>query len=118
MLFNGRVGGHLVQGHVDGTGKVTAIEKQGDARVVRFQAPPSIMKYIVEKGFIAVNGASLTVTEAAQDFFSVSLVRFTYDNTDLGVLKIGDEVNLEVDILAKYTERLTQRETIEEFALS
>ena len=118
MLFNGRVGGHLVQGHVDGTGKVTAIEKQGDARVVRFHAPPSIMKYIVEKGFIAVNGASLTVTEAAQDFFSVSLVRFTYENTDLGVLKIGDEVNLEVDILAKYTERLTQRENIEEFALS
>tara|TARA_B100001146_G_C16018730_1_gene364133 strand:- start:161 stop:763 length:603 start_codon:yes stop_codon:yes gene_type:complete len=118
MLFNGRVGGHLVQGHVDGTGKVTSTKKQGDAIVVRFQAPRNIMKYIVEKGFIAVNGASLTITEAVEDFFSVSLVRFTYENTDLGVLKIGDEVNLEVDILAKYTERLNQRETIEEFAVN
>ena len=118
MLFNGRVGGHLVQGHVDGTGKVTSTKKQGDAIVVRFQAPRNIMKYIVEKGFIAVNGASLTITEAVEDFFSVSLVRFTYENTDLGVLKIGDEVKLEVDILAKYTERLNQRETIEEFAVN
>ena len=107
-----------MQGHVDGTGKVTSTKKQGDAIVVRFQAPRNIMKYIVEKGFIAVNGASLTITEAVEDFFSVSLVRFTYENTDLGVLKIGDEVNLEVDILAKYTERLNQRETIEEFAVN
>ena len=118
MLFNGRVGGHLVQGHVDGTGTVTSIQKQGDARVVTFQVPQNIMKYIVEKGFIAVNGASLTVTKNKENFFSVSLVRFTYENTDLGLLKIGEEVNLEVDILAKYTERLNQKETVEEFALS
>ena len=118
MLFNGRVGGHLVQGHVDGTGTVTSIQKQGDAQVVTFEAPQNIMKYIVEKGFIAVNGASLTVTENSETAFSVSLVRFTYENTDLGLLKIGEEVNLEVDILAKYTERLNQKETVEEFALS
>ena len=118
MLFNGRVGGHLVQGHVDGTGTVTTIQKQGDAQVVTFEAPQNIMKYIVEKGFIAVNGASLTVTENSETAFSVSLVRFTYENTDLGLLKIGEEVNLEVDILAKYTERLNQKETVEEFALS
>ncbi len=107
-----------MQGHVDGTGTVASIEKQGDAKVVRFRAPRNIMRYIVEKGFIAINGASLTITEAVEDFFSVSLVRFTYENTDLGVLKIGDEVNLEVDILAKYIERLNQRETIEEFAIN
>ena len=118
MLFNGRVGGHLVQGHVDGTGTVTSIQKQGDAQVVTFEAPQNIMKYIVEKGFIAVNGASLTVTENSETAFSVSLVRFTYENTDLGLLKIGEEVNLEVDILAKYTERLNQKETVEEFAVS
>ena len=94
------------------------IQKQGDAQVVTFEAPQNIMKYIVEKGFIAVNGASLTVTENSETAFSVSLVRFTYENTDLGLLKIGEEVNLEVDILAKYTERLNQKETVEEFAVS
>ena len=110
MAFNGRVGGHLVQGHVDATGQVVSVTAEGDARIVRISAPPSVMRYVVEKGFIAVNGVSLTVVEAAEDSFTVSLVRFTYENTDLGEIRPGDPLNLEIDILAKYTERLLQGE--------
>ena len=108
MLFNGRVGGHLVQGHVDGEGKILSITPEGEAKIVVITAQPNVMKYIVEKGFIAINGTSLTVMEAKDEMFSVSLVKFTYENTDFGVASVGNSVNIEVDILAKYTERLTQ----------
>ena len=110
LLFNGRVGGHLVQGHVDGTGRIVSITAEGDARVVRISAPANVMKYLVEKGFIAVDGVSLTVVEVFDDGFSVSLVRFTLDHTDLGAMTVGGQVNLEVDILAKYAERLLRGE--------
>jgi riboflavin synthase len=108
MLFNGRVGGHLVQGHVDGEGKILSITPEGEAKIVVITAQPNVMKYIVEKGFVAINGTSLTVVEAKDEMFSVSLVKFTYENTDFGVASVGNSVNIEVDILAKYTERLTQ----------
>ena len=110
LNFNGRIGGHLVQGHVDGTGRVLWVTPEGDARLVRFSAPPEVLRYIVEKGFIAVNGTSLTVVNVDDRSFTVSLVQYTLEHTDLGEAKPGDIVNLEVDILAKYAERLLKGE--------
>jgi riboflavin synthase len=110
LVFNGRVGGHLVQGHVDGTGNVLSLEAEGDALVVRFLAPQTVLRYVVEKGFIAVNGVSLTVVAVDDESFSVSLVRYTMDNTVFGGIASGDHVNLEIDILVKYTERLLRGE--------
>ena len=103
---DGRFGGHFVQGHVDGTGKVSSVFPEGEALLVKIAAPPDIMRYMVEKGFIAVDGVSLTVTGCDAASFSVSLVAFTRQHTTLGHKKPGDVVNLEVDIIAKYVERL------------
>ena len=108
---DGRFGGHFVQGHVDGTGKVGAVKPEGNALIVRFDAPKEIMRYIVEKGFIAVDGVSLTVVECKPASFSVSLVGITQEATILGGRKAGDVVNLEVDILAKYVEKLGRGES-------
>lgn len=107
MTLGGELGGHLVQGHIDGTGKLTSIKLEGEARLVRFQASPEVMRYIVVKGFIAVDGASLTVVDRDDNSFSVSLVGFTLKNTTLGEKKTGDIVNLEADIIAKYVEQFT-----------
>jgi riboflavin synthase len=104
-----RLGGHVVQGHVDGTGTVDAVEPDGLARVVRVAAPPELLRYVVEKGSIAVDGVSLTVVEVDGEGFSVSLVRETLERTTLGALRPGRTVNLEVDVLAKYVEKLVQR---------
>lgn len=111
LAANGRMGGHFVQGHVDGTGRVSAIEPDGDAIMVRFQAPPELARYIVAKGFITVDGISLTVVESAIDAFSVTLIPYTREHTNFQTKGIGDAVNLEVDILAKYVERFLDRET-------
>ncbi|MYD35580.1 MAG: riboflavin synthase [Dehalococcoidia bacterium] len=108
VTFNSRLGGHLVQGHVDGTGTVAEITPEADARLVRIAAPPDVMKYVVEKAFIAVNGISLTVMGLDEESFTVSLVRHTYENTDLGEAYVGMPVNLETDIFAKYAEKLLQ----------
>ena len=106
MRADGRFGGHVVQGHVDSTGEVVSIEPDGDSRVFTFSAPPSVMRYVVEKGFIAVDGASLTVVSCDCRAFSVAIIPYTWDNTVLGSRKVGDAVNLEADIMAKYVERL------------
>jgi riboflavin synthase len=106
------LGGHVVQGHVDGVGCVRAVEREGDGRRVWIEAPPEILRYCVEKGSIAVDGVALTVTEVAGDAFSVALVPHTLSVTTLGALASGDPVNLEVDILAKYVERLLHADTI------
>ena len=103
------LGGHFVQGHVDATGKIKAIQKLDGATVIGISAPESIMPYIVEKGFIAVDGISLTVVEKGRDAFSVSIVGHSLDNTTLGRTVQGAVVNLEVDILAKYVESLVNR---------
>jgi riboflavin synthase len=100
------LGGHITQGHVDATGSLVSTDPEGDALMMRFEAPPQVMKYIVEKGFIAVDGASLTVVDCDESAFSVSIIPYTRENTILGSNKVGDLVNLEVDILAKYVERL------------
>ena len=103
------LGGHYVQGHVDGVGRVHAIEPEGDSRRVVIDAPPDVLRYCVEKGSITVDGVSLTITALTEDSFEVALVQHTLEATTLGSLKPGDSVNLEVDVLAKYVERLAAR---------
>lgn len=106
LLPTTRLGGHLVSGHVDGVGVI--IEKQGDARSWRFtlEAPTAIAKYIAEKGSICINGISLTVNEVKGTRFGVNIVPHTLKETTLGETAVGDRVNLEVDLLARYLERL------------
>ncbi len=106
LAVDGRFGGHVVQGHVDATGAIESVAQEGEALLVRFRAPPSIMRYVVEKGFIAVDGVSLTVVDCDDRSFSVTVIPFTRDNTILGSKAAGDAVNLEADIMAKYVERL------------
>ena len=101
-----RLGGHIVQGHVDGLGSVRAVRDDGFARVVTIAAPAELLRYVVEKGSIAVNGVSLTVVEVGGDAFSVSLIPETLERTTLGAAAPGAPVNLEVDVVAKYVERL------------
>jgi riboflavin synthase len=104
-----RLGGHVVQGHVDGVGTVRDVRDDGFARLVEIAAPPDLLRYVVEKGSIAVDGISLTVVEAGEDFLSVSLIPETLERTNLGAAAPGQPVNLEVDVLAKYVEKLMVR---------
>ncbi len=106
-----QIGGHLVQGHIDDTGRVTSVTWDGEAVLLRIQAPPQAMRYMVKKGFIAVDGVSLTVVDCDVDLFLVSIVGYTREHTTLGSKKVGDLVNLEVDIVAKYVERFSQAHT-------
>ena len=103
---NGRMGGHIVQGHVDGTASVTSIEPDGEAIIMHFSAHPDVMRYVVEKGFICVDGTSLTIVDCGDTSFSITLIPYTRENTIFGSRRPGDKVNIEVDILAKYVERL------------
>lgn len=98
--------GHIVQGHVDTVGKITAIEEDGNSRIFTFSIPRENSKYIVEKGSISVNGISLTVINVGDDYFTVGIIPHTWDKTMLNSAKVGDYVNIEVDILAKYLEKL------------
>ena len=104
---NGRLDGHIVQGHVDGTGTVKSAVTEGDELLVSIAAPPSIMRYVVEKGFIAVDGTSMTVVNWDDDAFVVTVIPYTRDHTVFASRSNGDLVNLEVDIVAKYVERLS-----------
>src|SRR3954454_12409079 len=104
-----RLGGHMVQGHVDGTGTVANTREEGFARLVTIEAGPEIMKYVVEKGSIAVDGVSLTVAAVDGSSFTVSLIPETLERTTLGQAAPGRVVNLEVDVLAKYVEKLVAR---------
>ena len=108
LTLDGQVGGHLVQGHVDATGRVASVAWNGEAMIIMFEAPPEVMRYIVEKGFIAVDGVSLTVATKDTSSFWVSVVDYTRTHTTLGDRQVGDLVNLEVDIMAKYVEQLNQ----------
>ena len=101
-----RLGGHVVQGHVDGLGEVVEQHDDGFARRIRIGAGPEVLRYVVEKGSIAVDGASLTVTEVDERSFTVSLIPETLERTNLGGADLGRRVNLEVDVLAKYVEKL------------
>lgn len=109
LRLDGLVGGHLVQGHVDITGKIRSIRAEGDARVYEFQLPMRYMRYVVEKGSIAIDGVSLTVVATTARGFSVSLLKYTLARTTLGAKRAGARVNIEVDLMAKYVERLVHR---------
>lgn len=106
--LGGELGGHLVQGHIDGTGRFVSSIPASGSNILRFSAPSEIMRYIVEKGFIAVDGMSLTVTSKTVSYFEVSVVDYTKAHTNLNLRRAGDQVNLEVDILAKYVEQFIQ----------
>lgn len=108
MAANGRFGGHIVSGHIDGQGVVKEIKKDDNAIWYYIQAPASIMRYIVEKGSIAIDGISLTVAKVTEDTFAVSIIPHTAAETTLSERKTGDKVNLENDIVGKYVEKLTQ----------
>jgi len=108
LALGGELGGHLVQGHVDATGRVASIAWDGETMLIRFEAPPEVMGYVVEKGFIAVDGISLTVVTKNASSFQVSVVDYTRRHTNLGSRKAGDLVNIEVDIMAKYVEQFSQ----------
>jgi len=103
------LGGHIVQGHVDGVGRVTHTEPDGFARRVRIEADPELLRYVVVKGSITVDGVSLTVAEIDDRSFTVSLIPETLERTNLGAAEAGTSVNLEVDVLAKYVEKLVRR---------
>jgi riboflavin synthase len=103
--LGGELGGHLVQGHVDGTGRIISLTPASGSTVFRFETPPEILRYIVEKGFIAVEGISLTVATRGISYFETSIIDYTKVHTNLDTHKIGNWVNLEVDIMAKYVEQ-------------
>lgn len=106
MPVNGRFDGHIVQGHIDGTGIVAAVDRDGDDVRLTVESPERIRAYVVEKGSIAIDGVSLTVAALTDSGFSVALIPHTLEITTLGLRNVGDVVNLEVDVLAKYVERL------------
>jgi riboflavin synthase len=108
LMTGSRVGGHFVQGHIDDVGHIMSIVPEAGAMVARISASYYIMKYIVKKGFVAVDGCSLTVVDYDDISFSVSLVAYTLKNTILGERKVGDKVNIEVDIMGKYVEKFNQ----------
>lgn len=106
MALGGRLGGHIVQGHVDGVGTVIERTPSEHWEIVKVSLPDGLARYVVEKGSITVDGVSLTVVDAGPDYFTVSLIPTTLAMTTLGVKQPGDPVNLEVDVIAKYVERL------------
>jgi riboflavin synthase len=106
---NDRLGGHIVQGHVDGMGTIVAVEADGFARLITIATAEELLRYVVEKGSIAVDGISLTVAGMDNSSFTVSLIPETLERTNLGAAQPGNRVNLEVDVLAKYVEKLVRR---------
>ena len=108
MAANGRFGGHIVAGHVDGTGTIERLRRDGNAVWYDFSAPPGVLRYVVEKGSIAIDGVSLTVARVSGRGFSISAIPHTLANTALQYKRAGDTVNLETDIIGKYVEKLMQ----------
>jgi riboflavin synthase len=106
LALGGRMGGHLVEGHIDDIGKIVSLQPEGPAIMMRISAPPKVLRYVVEKGFIAIDGASLTVASKDATSFTVALITMTRQNTVFNQRRVGDTVNLEADIIAKYVEAL------------
>ena len=109
LAVSDRLGGHIVQGHVDATGRITSSRTEGNSQILRIRFPERMSPYIVEKGFIAVDGISLTVVQKGTSTFTLSVIPFTLENTNLQEKGVGDRVNLEIDIIAKYVESLMAR---------
>ena len=110
LTLASRLGGHLVQGHVDAVGEVVAVEPDGRAAAMRVRVPEGLRRFVVEKGSVAVDGVSLTVAAMEGDGFTVALVPHTLEVTTLGARAPGDHVNLEMDVLARYVEQMTRRD--------
>lgn len=106
---NSFLSGHIVQGHVDTISRLTDIKKKGNSRILKFETPLKFLKYIVEKGSISVNGISLTVISVGKNFFTCGIIPHTWKNTMVNTIRVGDFVNIEVDILGKYLEKLIKR---------
>ena len=111
MQLNGRFGGHIVSGHIDGTGTILTMVREDNAVWIRVGAPKAITKYIVEKGSVTLDGISLTVADAAPEEFSVSIIPHTAAETTLSERRTGDKINIECDIIGKYIEKMTKRES-------
>ena len=106
LAFNSRLGGHILQGHIDTIGKITSFKEEGNSSIISVSIPRKLIQYVVEKGFIAIDGISLTPIKIRDSSFTVSVIPYTMSNTILNTKNIGDYVNIEVDILAKYIESL------------
>ena len=106
LAADGRFGGHMVSGHIDGTGTLMGKREEGNAVIFTFQAPPAIMHYLIEKGSIAIDGISLTITGLSHDSFNVAVIPHSLQQTTLGTHRIGATINLENDLIAKYIEKL------------
>ncbi len=116
MEAGGRLGGHIVQGHVDGVGEVLDVRAEDASEIWTFAAPASVLRYVVEKGSICVDGISLTIVSVGDGWFTVSILPHTRSHTDLGELGVGSRVNLEADVVGKYVERLVRPWTPESVA--
>lgn len=107
LSADGLFAGHVVQGHIDGTGVITSVKKESNnSWIFKFKVNKTISKYLIEKGSIAVNGISFTIIDAGRNFFTVGVIPHTWDNTMLKYSKVGDKVNIEIDMFAKYAEKL------------
>lgn len=106
LTLSSRLGGHIVSGHVDGLAKIKIIQKQADFYILKLEVEKSLAKYVAKKGSVALNGISLTVSDVVSNEFDVAVIPHTFENTNLNTLKVGDFVNFEVDILAKYVEKI------------
>ena len=106
MKTDGRLGGHFVTGHVDGTGKILKIKKSGNSEIWQFSIPENLSKYIAEKGSAAIDGISLTIAKLVENKVGVSIIPHTWKNTNLNSRNIGAKVNIETDVIAKYIEKL------------
>jgi len=115
LPVNGRLGGHFVSGHIDGQGTLKEIEKQGDYAFFKFSVPQELARQMASKGSIAIDGISLTIVDSEPDWFSVALIPFTLEVTTLGKMQVGEKVNLETDILAKYVQRLVEADESEKW---
>ena len=107
LRLGDRLGGHIVSGHVDCTGRLSRSENRSGNHQLQFTLPPEHARYLVEKGSVTIDGISLTVNAVSKDGFSVNIIPHTYSNTTLAQLRVGDKVNIETDIIGKYVERLT-----------
>jgi riboflavin synthase len=111
MKINDLLDGHIVQGHVDTTGKIIGIKKIKESKILKIKILKAFMKFMAEKGSVAVDGISLTIVESGDNWFTVSLVSYTLENTNLGNIKVGEGVNIETDVLAKYIYKIMSKQT-------
>ena len=109
LLYNGKVGGHFVTGHIDGIGKITSIKNTSQCWILEIEPPKKLLKFIAEKGSIAINGVSLTVNSIKNNKFKVNIIPFTLKETNLGNLIKGSEINIEIDLIARYLENIIKR---------